>query len=220
MTEQPGVTALTSSGPADVTQMPLFTVPVWTASVDPGTWWIPKLVDDITELLMIRPQDTSYSSGHQTLAELQDLPGEHWKEFVEFAASALAQVTATAAQQRYRQFTVRAWGLRVNAASAAKDLAFGPDRYLAKHNHTPALLTSVFTCQLPAQPDASKLPTIFHNPAVHVNCPWQRSIVPVEPRVGTMVIFPGWLEHSVPIIAPIPDGEQRITINTDYFPAF
>jgi len=203
-----------------VTQIPLFAVPIWKASVDPGTWWIPRLTDDITELLVIRPQDPGRSSGHQTLAELQDQPGEHWREFVGFVTSAFAEVTATAPVQRYRQFTIRSWGLRVNAASAAKDLAFGPDRYLAKHNHSPALLTSVFACQLPAEPDRSKLPTIFHNPAFHVNCPWQASIAPVAPEVGTLVIFPGWLEHSVPVIAPIPEGEQRITINTDYFPAF
>lgn len=203
-----------------VTPIPLFTVPIWKASVAPDTWWIERLVDDITGLLATRPQDASRSSGHQTLAELQDLPDEHWREFIDFVTSAFAEVAATAPQQRYRQFMVRSWGLRVNAASAAKDLASGPGRYLAKHNHTPALLTSVFACHLPAEPEASKLPTIFHNPAVHVNCPWQRSVVPVEPEVGTLVIFPGWLEHSVPIIAPIGEGEQRITINTDYFPAF
>ncbi len=203
-----------------VTRIPLFTVPIWKAAVDKETWWIGELAGDITLLLGTRPQDASRSSGHQTLAELQDLPGEHWKEFTGFVASAFAEIAATAPQQRYEHFTIRSWGLRVNAASAAKDLECGPDRYLAKHNHTPALLTSVFTCQLPERPGPSKLPTIFHNPAVHINCPWQQSIAPVEPEVGTLLIFPGWLEHSVPIIAPIPEGGQRITINSDYFPAF
>ena len=200
--------------------MALFTVPIWKASVAPDTGWIPDLIADITHLLAIRPQDASESSGHQTLAELQDLPGEHWQQLTAFVTGAFEQITAAAPQQRYRRFTVTSWALRVNAVSAAKDLAFGPDRYLAKHNHTPALLTSVFTCELPTEPDASKLPTVFHNPAVHVNCPWQRSIESVAPAVGTLVIFPGWLEHSVPIIAPIPEGQQRITINTDYFPVF
>jgi hypothetical protein len=208
-----------SSAAVSTEELALFTVPIWKA-VAAEPWWIPRLSADITDLLATRPQDVSTSSGDQTLAELQDLPGEHWQQFMAFVTTAFEQVTATAPQQRYRQFIVRSWGLRVNAASAAKDLAFGPDRYLAKHNHTPALLTSVFACELPAEPDPSKLPTVFHNPAVHVNCPWQPSTVTVEPAVGTLVIFPGWLEHSVPIVAPIPEGEQRITINTDYFPAF
>lgn len=210
----------TSATPVTTGEIALFTVPIWTAAVPPDTWWIPKLITDITELLATRPQDPATHSGHQTLAELQDLTAEHWRQFMAFVTDAFERVTATAPRQRYQRFTVTSWALRVNGASAAKDLAFGPNRYLTKHNHTPALLTSVFTCELPTEPDASKLPTIFHNPAVHVNCPWQQSIAPVVPAVGTLIIFPGWLEHSVPIVAPIPEGQQRITINSDYFPAF
>lgn len=220
MTEPPAIVSASGRLHLDVTQVSLFTVPIWKAVVDRGTWWIPRLVDDIDELLVIRPQDATRSSGHQTLAELQDLPGEHWRQFLMFVTSAFESVAATAPQHRYPQFVLRSWGLRIDATSTRKDLAFGPLRYLARHNHTPALLTSVFSCQLPREPDASKLPTIFHNPAVHINCPWQEGIAAVEPEVGTLVIFPGWLEHSVPIVAPIQEGECRVTINTDYFPAF
>lgn len=208
------------SVPVTTEEIALFTVPIWKASVPPDTWWIPNLRVDITDILATRPQDVSISSGHQTSAELQDLPGEHWQRFIAFVTAAFEQAAATVPQRRYRRFIVRCWGLRVNAASAAKDLAFGPNRYLARHNHAPALLTSVFTCELPPEPDPSKLPTVFHNPVAHVNCPWQQSIASVTPAVGTLLIFPGWLEHSVPTIAPIPEGEQRITINSDYFPAF
>jgi hypothetical protein len=208
------------ASPATVQQRSLFSVPIWTASVPPDTWWIPRLIEDIAETLATNPQDPAGSSGHQTLAELQDRPDQHWRAFFTFVNSAFEAVAATAPQQRYQSFIIRSWGLRVNSASSTKDLEFGPTRTLAKHNHSPALLTSVFACELPSQPEPAKLPTIFHNPAAHINCPWQASSVPVAPAVGTLLVFPGWVEHSVPIVTPIPPGQQRITINTDYFPQF
>jgi hypothetical protein len=206
--------------PANIEQVDLFRVPIWKASAPADSWWIPRLIDDITTILATRPQDPLRSSGHQTLAELQDRTEEHWLAFLSFASAAFEAVTATAPQQRYQKFTMRSWALRVTEESAAKDRAYGPTRTLARHNHSPALLTSVFACELPAEPEPAKLPTIFHNPASHMNCPWQPSIMPVPPAVGTMLVFPGWLEHSVPITAPIPRGQRRITINTDYFPEF
>jgi hypothetical protein len=209
------------AGPVVTTsERALFTVPIWTSSVPPDTWWISRLIDDITRALEMEPQDPASSSGHQTQAVLQNRAEEHWQEFLRFTTSAFEAAASTAPRQRYQRFFLRSWGLRVNAVSSAKDLDFGPSRTLARHNHSPALLTSVFACELPQHPEAAKLPTVFHNPAQHMNCPWQPSIMSVSPKVGTLLIFPGWLEHSVPIVAPIPVGQQRITINTDYFPEF
>lgn len=199
----------------------MFSVPFWTAQVDPSTWWmIPRLADDITEMLETDLIGYDRSSGNQTLAVLQDRTEEHWRAFLDWMGGVFEEIVATAPVQRYPRYDIRAWALRVDPQSAAKDRAAGPERVLATHNHTPALVTSVFTCELPEEPPAADLATIFHNPIFHVNCPWQPKLHPVAPAVGKVVVFPGWVEHSVPITAPIPPGQRRITINTDYFPAF
>lgn len=199
---------------------PLFSVPIWKSSVSASSWWILRLVEDIDATLAGNSQDFATSSGHQTLPELQLRQDSHWVEFFKFVASTFEAIASRAPQQRYQSYGLRSWGLRIDSVSSEKDLSYGATRMLATHNHSPALLTSVFTCELPEYPDPDRLATIFHNPASHINCPWQPQIAPVAPRVGTLLTFPGWLEHSVPIVAPIPPGQRRVTINTDYFPEF
>lgn len=199
---------------------PLFTVPVWTAVASTSEEWLPQLVSDIEELLRTRAQDPRRCSGNQTLPELQNRGEPHWTAFFDWLTAVFQEVASTAPEDRYQRYELRSWALRVDSASAAKDLQYGPERLLTTHNHAPALLTSVFTCELPVVPPAELLPTIFHNPVTHANCPWQPRIMPVVPAVGKVVVFPGWLEHSVPVSAPIPPGQRRITINTDYFPDF
>jgi hypothetical protein len=208
------------ASPATITEELLFSVPIWTSSVPADSAWITRLVQDIDVILETHPQDFVQSSGHQTFPELQLRTEHHWAEFFGFVTSVFENITSSAPQQRYQRYGLRSWALRVNAASSEKDLGFGASRVLATHNHSPALLTSVFTCELPENPQPGRLATIFHNPAVHVNCPWQPRIAPVTPRIGMLLVFPGWLEHSVPIVAPIPSGQRRVTINTDYFPEF
>lgn len=205
---------------ANVSSRALFNVPLWTAQVSSSTAWIPWLVRDIDRLLTAGGQDPDHSAGNQTLPDLQLRTEPHWVEFFGWVRDVFEAITLTAPVQRYQRFDLRAWALRVDSISAHKDLHCGPTRLLATHNHSPALLTSVFTCELPAEPPPVRLATVFHNPVFHVNCPWQPKIVPFTPVVGTLLTFPGWLEHSVPIAAPIPPGERRITINTDYFPDF
>lgn len=205
---------------AEVSTRTLFTVPLWTAAVPPDTPWITGLVKDIDMLLANGGQDPAHSSGNQTLPDLHTREEQHWIEFFCWLQQVFEQVAATAPVQRYRRYEVRAWALRVDSDSAHKDLHHGPTRLLATHNHSPALITGVFTCELPSEPAPARLATIFHNPVFHVNCPWQPKIVPFPPAVGTLVAFPGWVEHSVPIAAPIPPGQRRITINADYFPDF
>jgi len=198
----------------------LFEVGVWNASVDPTTWWIAELICDIDSLLANEPQDVARSSGFQTRPELQERGDRHWRAFFDFVTVTFNHIVATAPQHRYPRFGLRSWALRVDAASVAKDLAYGATRVNAHHNHSPSLLTSVFTCELPSAPEPENLSTIVYNPAFHVNCPWQPRLATLPPRVGTLTVFPGWLEHSAPIVAPIPEGERRIIISTDYFPEF
>jgi hypothetical protein len=206
--------------PPDPVEEDLFRVPIWRTSVPETTWWIPNLVADIDAVLARHGQDFATSSGHQTRPELQLRQEPHWAAYFRLVTSTFETVSATAPRQRYAAYGLRSWALRIDAESSAKDLDYGPARTLATHNHSPALLTSVFTCQLPERPGADRLATVFHNPAAHINCPWQPPIVPVAPRVGMLLTFPGWLPHSVPIVAPIPAGQRRVTINTDYFPEF
>jgi hypothetical protein len=198
----------------------LFTVPIWKSSVPEASWWIPRLVADIDATLQHNGQDFAASSGHQTMPELHLRKEPHWAEFFQLVTDAFEAIATVAPQQRYQSYGLRSWGLRINAESSEKDLSYGATRMLATHNHSPALLTSVFTCELPQYPEPHRLATIFHNPAAHINCPWQSQTVPVTPQVGMLLTFPGWLEHSVPIVAPIPPGQRRVTINTDYFPEF
>jgi hypothetical protein len=204
-------------GPVEET---LFRVPIWKSSVPAASWWIPRLVADIDTSLQRSGQDFATSSGHQTRPELHLRKESHWAEFFKLVTDTFEAVAAMAPRQRFQSYGLRSWGLRINADSSEKDLDYGATRILARHNHSPALLTSVFTCELPQQPEPDRLATIFHNPAAHINCPWQPQIEPVTPQVGMLLTFPGWLEHSVPIVAPIPAGQRRVTINTDYFPEF
>jgi hypothetical protein len=208
------------SGQQALAEEALFSVPIWRSSVPEASWWIPRLIEDIDTILENDSQDFATSSGHQTRPELHLRKELHWTEFFKFIASTFEAISTTAPRQRYQAYGLRSWGLRINSASSQKDLDCGATRVLATHNHSPALLTSVFTCELPEYPDAGRLATIFHNPAAHINCPWQPQIAPVAPQVGTLLVFPGWLEHSVPVVAPIPPGQRRVTINTDYFPEF
>ena len=76
----------------------------------------------------------------------------------------------------------------------------------------------MFTCELPPSLTQDQLSTVFYNPAAHMVCPWQERIALVPPEVGLLTVFPGWIEHAAPIVAPMPHGERRIIVSTDYFP--
>lgn len=196
----------------------LFTVPAWSARVAPTTPWIRPLVDDIDETLDDGTLDFTSCSGHQTLPNLQDRTEPHWLELFSFVTAVFESIAATAGEVRWPRHGLRAWGLRIDADSVAKDRAHGPTRTLLTHNHAPALLTSVFTCELPDAPAPPELSTVFYNPASHMVCPWQPRLALVPPDVGLLTVFPGWIEHAAPIVAPLAEGQRRIIVSIDYFP--
>ncbi|MEV0768677.1 hypothetical protein [Nocardia salmonicida] len=195
----------------------LFSTPYWTTETDPTTWWITELATDITEMLTVDQLGFHRTSGNQTLAVLQDRTEPHWLEFLGWVGATFEQIIG-GTPLPHNGCAIRAWALRIDAQSAAKDVAAGPTRTITTHNHSPALLSSIFTCELPDEPAPDALATIFHNPVFHVNCPWLPRLRPVPPKVGKLVVFPGWVEHSVPTTAPLPPGQRRITINADYMP--
>lgn len=197
----------------------LFDVPLWSAAVPPDTPWISRLVNDVDDILDGgRGMDVRTSSGHQTKPELQDRTEPHWLSFLEFVTGTFESIASTAGQLRWPRHGLRAWALRIDEQSVAKDLAQGPDRTLLTHNHSPALLTSVFACELPAARTGDQLATVFYNPAAHMICPWQHRIALVPPAVGVLTVFPGWIEHAAPLVVDLEPGERRVIISIDYFP--
>lgn len=200
-------------------QKDLFAVPIWSASVPKDSEWIPLLVKDIDHLLDGGlGMDFEDSSGHQTKPELQDRTEDHWLSFFEFISGTFEAITSTAGQLRWPRHGLRAWALRIDERSVQKDLERGAARTLLTHNHSPALLTSVFTCELPPSLRGDQLSTVFYNPAAHMVCPWQQRTALVAPEVGTLTVFPGWIEHAAPLIIPLLPGERRVIISIDYFP--
>ena len=61
----------------DVQRAELFSVPMWTAAVEPKTAWINDLVTDIDALLDTGDLDFSESAGNQTLPNLQAVSYTH-----------------------------------------------------------------------------------------------------------------------------------------------
>lgn len=204
---------------SDLLQEDLFTVPIWSASVPHHSEWIPLLVNDIDDLLDGGlGMDFEDSSGHQTKPELQDRTEDHWQSFFEFVNNTFEGITSTAGQLRWPRHGLRAWALRIDERSVQKDLDRGPARTLLTHNHSPALLTSVFTCELPPSLRGDQVSTVLYNPAAHMVCPWQQRTALVAPQVGTLRVFPGWIEHAAPLVVPLLPGERRVIISIDYFP--
>lgn len=202
-----------------VVQENLFAVPIWSASVPTDSEWLPLLVNDIDHILDSGlGMDFEESSGHQTKPELQDRTEDHWQSFFQFVNGTFEAITNTAGQLRWPQHGLRAWGLRIDERSVQKDLERGAARTLLTHNHSPALLTSVFTCELPPSLRGDQLSTVFYNPAAHMVCPWQQRTALIAPEVGTLTVFPGWIEHAAPLIVPLLPGERRVIISIDYFP--
>jgi hypothetical protein len=207
-----------SSG-ASLLQENLFAVPIWSASVPQDSQWIPLLVSDIDDILDSGlGMDSQECSGHQTKPELQDRAASHWLSFFQFVNETFEAITSTAGQLRWPRHGIRAWALRIDERSVQKDLERGAARTLLTHNHSPALLTSVFTCELPPSLRGDQLSTVFYNPAAHMVCPWQQRTALVAPEVGTLTVFPGWIEHAAPLVVPLSEGERRVIISIDYFP--
>lgn len=200
-------------------QKDLFAVPIWSAAVPQDSEWIPLLVNDIDHILDSGlGMDFAESSGHQTKPELQDRTESHWLSFFQFVNDTFEAITSTAGQLRWPRHGLRAWALRIDERSVQKDLERGVARTLLTHNHSPALLTSVFSCELPASLRGDQLATVFYNPAAHMVCPWQQRTALVAPEVGTLTVFPGWIEHAAPLVVPLRQGERRVIISIDYFP--
>lgn len=204
--------------PDGVERTDLFSVAMWSAAVSADESWIGDLVSDVDALLDAGDLDFEVCSGHQTRPELQHRTEPHWRRFHSFVRETFEAIASTAPQTRWPKHGLRSWGLRINSESVAKDLRRGPSRTLLTHNHSPALLTSVFTCELPSTPEAADLATAFYNPASHMVCPWQERIALVPPAVGLLTVFPGWIEHAAPLLVPLAPGERRVIISTDYFP--
>lgn len=199
-------------------ELELFRVNAWVASVPPDTWWISRLTEDIIESIKADPMDPIGLSGLRTKPALQLRTEPHWREYFSFVTGVFDAILETAPELRYQAFGTRAWGVLIDSDTWKKDLQHGPARITETHNHTPAVFTSVFACELPEYPPAEELATVFHNPAKHMICPWQPRVVLVPPAVGQVLVFPGWIEHSAPVVMPIAEGQRRVIISTDYFP--
>jgi hypothetical protein len=214
---QPIIAEIDTATACDI--VPLFQVNAWSVSVPPHSWWISRLVDDIVTAIAVDPMPpVEELSALRTRPTLQDRPEEHWREFFGFVRRSFEDILRSAGELRYPSFGMRAWGVLIDSDTAKKDLHHGPARIVETHNHTPAIFTSVFTCELPDYPPAGHLATVFHNPAKHFIDPWQPRVVLVPPAVGKLLIFPGWIEHSAPVVMPIAAGQRRIIISVDYFP--
>lgn len=202
-----------------VVQEDLFAVPTWSASAPRNSKWLRLLVNDIDHILDSGlGMDFGGSSGHQTKPELQDRTEDHWRSFFQFVNATFEAITSTAGQLRWPRHGLRAWGLRIDERSVQKDLESGVARTLLTHNHSPALLTGVFTCELPPSLRGDQLSTVFYNPAAHMVCPWHQRTALIAPEVGTLTVFPGWIEHAAPLVIPLRSGERRVIISIDYFP--
>lgn len=208
----------TADQPSPYEEITLFKVSAWKASVPADTWWIPRLIDDIIESIRVDPMDPVGLSALRTKPTLHMRTEPHWAQFFAFVRGVFDSILGTAPELRYQQFGTRAWGVLINSDTWKKDLQHGPTRIVETHNHAPAVFTSVFACELPDYPVAADLATVFHNPAKHMICPWQERVVLVPPAVGQILVFPGWIEHSAPVVMPIADGQQRVIISADYFP--
>lgn len=196
----------------------LFSVSAWTASVPPDTWWIAPMVADVLEGIHSDPMDAVGLSALRTQPNLQTRREPHWLEFFAFVSRTFNAVLATAGEHRYPAYGMRSWGVLIDSETSKKDLHHGPTRICETHNHSPATFTSVFACELPDYPAAADLSTVFHNPARHMICPWQPRVVLFPPKVGQLLVFPGWIEHSAPVVQPVAEGQRRVIVSTDYFP--
>jgi hypothetical protein len=210
----------TSSTAQDYAEVTLFSVSAWKASVPTDTWWIKHLTADVLEGIRTHPMDAIGLSALRTQPTLQQHKEEHWRCFFEFCRRTFDSILLSAPELRYQHFGMRAWGVEINSDTWKKDLRYGPARIVETHNHTPAVFTSVFACELPDYPPPEELATVFHNPAKHMICPWQPRVVLVPPKVGQLLVFPGWIEHSAPVVQPIAEGQRRVIISVDYFPDY
>jgi len=199
-------------------ELTLFKVSAWKARVAPDTWWIPLMVADLLASIEADPMDPVGLSCLRTKPTLHTRTEPHWIEFFNFVRGVFDSILVTAPELRYQHFGTRSWGVLIDGDTWKKDLRHGPARIVETHNHTPAIFTSVFACELPTYPPADELATVFHNPAKHMICPWQERVVLVPPAVGQLLVFPGWVEHSAPVVMPIADGQRRVIVSTDYFP--
>lgn len=213
--ENAEVESLSAQGYEELT---LFSVSAWKASVPADTWWISEVTADVLDGIRTDPMDATALSALRTQPNLQLRQEEHWRCFFQFVRDTFDSILVTAPEVRYQQFGMRAWGVEINSETWKKDLRYGPARIVETHNHTPAVFTNVFACELPEYPPAEELATIFHNPAKHMICPWQPRVVLVPPKVGQILVFPGWVEHSAPVVQPIAEGQRRVIISVDYFP--
>jgi hypothetical protein len=100
-----------------------------------------------------------YPVGDHTMPVLQDLPGDHWRDF--FAA--LVNVTEAVSPERDERWSLKSWALRYPVPETklrTEDEAIGQ-----VHHHSPAMFSSVFYLQLPTSGyTPEQLGTVFRHP--------------------------------------------------------
>ena len=194
----------------DVNQ--LFATPVWSAHLGFMDRHVDAMLRDITALYKDPGPAPGYPVGDHTMPVLQDLPGDHWRDF--FAA--LVNVTEAVSPERDERWSLKSWALRYPVPETklrTEDEAIGQ-----VHHHSPAMFSSVFYLQLPTSGyTPEQLGTVFRHPVPGAGDLFSPNLVTFPAYDLDLLLFPGNVDHASKKPFVGVEGPDRIVVVTDVF---
>jgi len=104
-----------------------------------------------------------------------------------------------------------------NTKMVSWGMIYGKGHYSVPHNHAGADLSSAYYCKVPSNLNSLEGSFVMSDPrpAAKFDKNYTKfSSLPIQPKEGTTIIFPGWLEHHT---TPHNSNEDRICITTNVF---
>ena len=104
-----------------------------------------------------------------------------------------------------------------NTKMVSWGMIYGKGHHSVMHNHAGADLSSAYYCKVPSNLNNLEGNFVMNDPraAARYDKNYTNfSSFPIQPKEGTGIIFPGWLEHHT---IPHNSDEDRICITTNVF---
>ena len=194
----------------DVNQ--LFATPVWSAHLGFMDRHVDAMLRDITALYKDPGPAPGYPVGDHTMPVLQDLPGDHWRDF--FAA--LVNVAEAVSPERDERWSLKSWALRYPVPEI--ELRNEAQAIGQVHHHSPAMFSSVFYLQLPTSGYApEQLGTVFRHPVPGAGDLFSPNLVTFPAYNLDLLLFPGNVDHASKKPFVGVEGPDRIVVVTDVF---